>query len=144
MRCALAPIAVLASLLLAGCGTGGSTANDSPEFQGEQKLVQNTVEDLQTAAKDRDGAQICRDLITAALQGEIAAQSAGGKGCVAAVDGAVKDTDAVDLTVRSVTVDGTKATAVVREDVSDDGDDVDRTLAFEKQGGRWKISDLGS
>ncbi len=142
MRCTAASIALVAALVLAGCA-GSKSSNSASDFNGAQKDVATTVEDLQSAAKDKDGAKICRDLITVKLQQQIAT-AATGKGCADAVDDAVKDTDAVDLTVKSVAIKGATATAVVRENTSDKGTDRSRTMTFEQQAGRWKISDLGA
>lgn len=142
MRCAAAPTVILAALALAGCAGGSGGEDSSGKFEGEQKLVANTVEDLETAADDRDGAKVCRDLIAAELQQRIS-RSAQGTACSRAVDDAIEDADATDLEVRSVVVRGTSATAVVRADLGDDRSE-DRTMSLVKQGGRWKISDLGS
>lgn len=146
MRLLLTPVpAAVIAVALAGCGQGARNESTSGKFSGEQKRIATAVDDLQSATEDRDGAKICSNLLTAELQRTIAA-TAGAKGCGHAVKEAIKDTDQADLTVRTVTIDPEdpgKATAVVKEKTGDDKSR-DETLRFEKQGGRWRISSLGS
>ena len=98
---------------LAGCAGGGSKNKDSAsDFTGEEKAVATTVEDLQSAATS-DERKICSDLIVAELRDAIA-ENGNAATCVAAMEGVLKDTDQSDLTVRRVSIDGTKASAVVR------------------------------
>lgn len=128
---------LLAAVLLAGCGGQGSENTDSTkDFTGEQQAVATTVEDLQKAAKDRDGKKICSDLITAELRDEISATD-----CGKAVKDAIRDTDEVDLAVTKVVISGDKADATVEEQVGEDKDRV-RTVKLEKAAGKWRISEL--
>jgi hypothetical protein len=137
MRCALAPAAVVLALALAGCGGQGRENTDSAqEFTGEQKAVATTVEDLQKAAKERDGRKICGDLITAKLRDAISDSN-----CGEAVDDAIRETDEVDLEVTKVTISGTTATALVEEETGED-ESRTRTLELEKAAGRWRIAEL--
>ena len=136
MRRALSVIAVLVCLPLAGCTQAGTNNDDSTkDFSGEQKAVASTVEDLQTAAKDRKGTTICADLITAELRDKIS-----GTDCSKVVKDAIRDTDEVDLQVKTVTVTGDKAVASVKEKTG--GDDRTRTIELQKVAGRWRISAL--
>lgn len=130
-------LAVLATVVLAGCGGTGSKNTDSAkDFSGEQKAVATTIEDLQAAAKDRKGAEICADLITAELRDAISQTD-----CPKTVKDAIRDTDQADLTVKSVTITGDKAVAQVQEKL---GDNKKRTatLKLEKAAGRWRIAEL--
>ena len=100
MRRALPLIALLATLPLAGCTQAGTKNTDSTkDFTGDQKAVASTVEDLQTAAKDRKGTTICADLITAELRDKISTSD-----CPKVMKDAVRDTDEVDLKVKTVKV----------------------------------------
>ena len=136
MRRALPVIALLVCLPLAGCTQAGTKNDDSTQdFNGAQKDVASTVEDLQTAAKDRKGTTICADLITAELRDKISQTD-----CPQVMKDAVRDTDEVDLQVKTVTVTGDKAVASVKEKTG--GDDRMRTIKFEKVAGRWRISAL--
>lgn len=136
-RVALTALAAVLALLAAGCGS--SEPDSSAKFKGEQKLVANAVEDLQTAGSKRDGERICRELLAASVVRAI--RQAGDKSCVARIEESLDDADTFELTVRSVTIKGRTATAVV---ASDDGNEKDRvdTLTLAKEGRRWKIASL--
>lgn len=139
MRCALASTLVVASLAVAGCAQGGTQETDSAtKFSGVEKQVATTVEDLQTAAKDKNGAKICASLITIEYQQAIAKQ-AGTKGCSSAVDAAIKQTDPVDYVVKDIQVSGDTATATVQSK-SDKDVVATETWKLRKQAGRWKVS----
>jgi hypothetical protein len=136
MRRALPLIALLVCLPLAGCTQAGTKNSDSTkDFTGDQKAVASTVEDLQTAAKDRKGTTICADLITAELRDKISTSD-----CPKVMKDAVRDTDEVDLKVKTVKVTGDKAVASVQEKTG--GDDRMRTIELQKVAGRWRISAL--
>lgn len=125
------------TVVLAGCGSQASKNTDSSkDFSGEQKAVATTVEDLQTAAREKDGTKVCADLITAQLRDQISATN-----CGKAVKDAIRETDEVDLTVTSVTIDGTSAVAQVKEKTGDDASRK-RTVKLEKAAGKWRISEL--
>lgn len=130
-------LALLATVALAGCGGQGSKNTDSSkEFKGEQQEVATTIEDLQTAAKDRNGGQVCSDLITAELRDKISATD-----CGKVVKDAIRETDEVDLEVTKVTITGDKAVAEINEQVAEDTDRK-RTINLEKTAGKWRISQL--
>jgi hypothetical protein len=139
-RTALALLAV-AAVALAGCSTQGSSNDSTDKFQGEQRLVANTVEDLQSAATKGDGDQdkICRDLLAQELAREIASH---GRTCQAAVEEALKDSDTFELEVQSVRVTGSTATARVKAEHGERDEIV--TLGLTKQGTGWRVSDLGA
>lgn len=137
MRRAPVLIAVLATVVLAGCGGQGSKNTDSTkDFTGEQKAVATTVEELQKAAKDRDGKKVCSELITAELRDKISATD-----CGKVVKDAIRETDEVDLAVTKVAITGDTAVATVEEQVTDDKDRT-RTITLEKAAGTWRISEL--
>lgn len=137
MRRAPVLIAVLATVVLAGCGGQGSKNTDSTkDFTGEQKAVATTVEELQKAAKDRDGKKVCSELITAELRDKISATD-----CGKVVKDAIRETDEVDLAVTKVAITGDTAVATVEEQVTDDKDRT-RTIKLEKAAGAWRISEL--
>jgi hypothetical protein len=137
MRRALPVLALTACVLLSGCAQGGTKNTDSTgEFAGDKKAVAATVEDLQSAAKDRKGTTICADLITAELRDKISATN-----CSTVVEDGIRDTDEVDFTVKTVTVTDDKAVAQVQEETGDKKYRR-RTIDLEKVAGRWRISAL--
>jgi len=120
--------------LATGCGSAGS--NSSADFTGAKEDVAKAVEDLESAARRSDEGKICRDLLASTL---IDALRSGGKSCNSAIADAIDDADTFDMTVKSVTVTGSTATAVVdsKEKTAND------TFKLERVGGRWKIASLG-
>jgi hypothetical protein len=136
MRARAVMPAALAVALVAGCASSGSV-DSSKDFRGEQRLVAATVEDLESAASDGDEGEICRELLARSLAGRLARA---GRSCVQTVEDAIKDADSSDLTVRSVRINGTRATAAVKEDLGD----ADRvaTVRLVKEGRRWRITTL--
>jgi hypothetical protein len=131
---AAAVIAAVAALL-AGCTTTSSSSDTSGNFSGQQRLVANAVEDLQSAASDGDEGKICRDLLAQSLANRLAAR---GGGCARVVDAAIKDADTFDLAVQSVQVTGDRATARVKSETGDT--DKVGTLQLARERGAWRIS----
>jgi hypothetical protein len=135
---ALIPVVTALALALAGCTTTGSSNDSSGKFQGTQRLVANTVEDFESAAKKGDNGQICRNLLSRALVARYAkAQGT----CEKGVDEAVKDSDTQDLTVQGVRLSGT--TAATRVKVENGGDDRIQAIGLIREGGGWRIATFG-
>jgi hypothetical protein len=130
--------AAVAAAVLGGCAQATTSKNSTANFKGEQRLVANTVEDLQSAGAKGDQGTICRQL----LARDFVLRIARGATCESRVDAALKDTDTYDLTVQSVALAGTKATARVKTE--NGAKDKIATLGLLKEAGRWKVSDLGS
>lgn len=124
------PAALLAALVLAGCGA----ARDTDRYSGEEKRVAQVVDDLQAAAEDGDAAEICSRLLSRAFVDRLAA---GGGNCTAELDKALGDADNDELTVRGVEVNGTVATAVVR-----DAEGAVRSIDFAREGSGWRATSL--
>ena len=131
------PIALLATIALAGCTTQASNNDSSGKFKGDQRLVANAVEDFESAASKGDQNKICRDLLAKSLVDQYAQH---GGTCEKAVDGALKDTDSFGLTVESVAINGQQATARVKADRGKH--DVMRTLTLVREPTHpgWRIS----
>jgi hypothetical protein len=135
----LVPLALLASLALAGCTTRSTSDDSTGEFRGDQRLVANTVEDFESAASEGDQGKICRDLLARALVAQYAER---GGSCERAVDGALKDTDSFEMTVERVTITGTQASVRVKSDRGKK--DLQQSLTLVRQGQGWRISAFGS
>jgi hypothetical protein len=135
----LVPLALLASLALAGCTTRSTSDDSTGEFRGDQRLVANTVEDFESAASKGDQGKICRDLLARALVAQYAER---GGSCERAVDGALKDTDSFEMTVERVTITGTQASVRVKSDRGKK--DLQQSLTLVRQGQGWRISGFGT
>jgi hypothetical protein len=135
----LLPTAALAALAVAGCTTQTTSKDSSGKFTGDQRLVANTIEDFESAASKGDQDQICRELLAKPL---IATYAKRGGTCEQAVDGALKDTDSFGLTVESVRITDTDATARVKADRGKK--DIVQTMSLVKEGPGWRISAFGT
>jgi predicted lipid-binding transport protein (Tim44 family) len=135
----LALLLVSATVGLTACGA--SNKDSAKDFQGEQRRVAQAVEDLQKAASKRDRAKICNELLAPALVDQISKASK--NSCDEALKDPLADADSFELEVQRVTIDGDKATAVVKSDAKGDHDRVD-TLQLQKFGNAWKIATLGT
>jgi hypothetical protein len=133
-------VALLAALPFALGACGQAAQNSAGDFQGEQKNVAQTVEDLQSFARKGDTAKICSQLLAPNLVNAI--KSSSKKTCDQALKDAISDADAFELQVQKVTITGDQATATVKSE----GGAKDRTdtLQFVRDGSAWKISSLGT
>jgi hypothetical protein len=125
---------VAAAGLATGCGA--TTSKSASDFSGVKKDVATTVDDLSSAASKSDEGAICTNLLASSLIQQL--QSAG-QSCRTAISHALDDADTFDMTVKSVTVSGTNATAVVDSKHKDTND----TFKLVKEGDRWKLASLG-
>ena len=123
----------IAALALAGCAGQGS--DSAGAFQGAERQVAETVEELQDAGRRGDPERICGELVTAGLARAIAA---GGASCEDEVQTATRDVSAFELEVADVTVSGATATAQVRSAE----DDRRATFELAREGEGWRISGI--
>jgi hypothetical protein len=133
----LLPLAVAAAIFAAGCGQGSS--NSATDFQGEQRAVAQTIEDLQSAGKKGDATKICDELLAPTLVDRI--KRSGGD-CAKVVDSALSDADSFELKVEKVTVNGNRATAVVKSETGKK--DRTDTIELVREGRNWKVASLGA
>jgi hypothetical protein len=129
-------LVLAAAGLATGCGSTGS--NSSTTFTSAKKPVAQTVEDLESAARKSDETTICNNLLATSL---IATIRSSGQSCTQSISHALDDSDTFDLTVKSVTVTGNTATAVVESKRKKPAQD---TFKLVKEGGRRKIASLGA
>jgi len=121
--------------LATGCGASGS--NSATDFTGVKGDVAKTVEDLESAARSSDEGKICRELLAVALIDTL--RTANHSSCNSAISDALDDADTFDMSVKSVTVTGTNASAVVDSKRKSSND----TFKLVKVGGSWKIASFG-
>jgi hypothetical protein len=120
--------------LATGCGATGS--NSASDFSGVKKDVATAIDDLSSDARKSDEGAICTNLLASSL---IQKLQTGGQTCATAISHALDDADTLDMTVKSVTVTGTTATALVDSKQKATND----TFQLVKEGGRWKIASFG-
>ncbi len=119
------------ALGLAACGTTTSTSN----FKGEQHAVAQAVADLQTHATALEQKKVCSEDLAKSVVDKL--NTANG-GCRKALETQLKEIDSFEVTVESVQLNGTTATAHVKS--IREGKSQPDTLTLVKEGGDWKIS----
>ena len=131
------PAVLLCVLSLALAACGAAPRNSAEDFEGAERSVAAAVEDLESAARDDDSAEVCTKLLAERLLASLEKQETN---CATAVKDAFQDADSLDLTVDDVTISGTKASAKVTSGTGD-AKKTD-TLELEKAGAAWRISSL--
>jgi hypothetical protein len=134
----LAALLLLPALALGACGQ--TTKTSSGRFQGEQKAVAQTLDDLSAAGRKGDAKKICDQLLAPSLVAQITKTSH--KPCDVALKDALSDADAFDLQVKKVTVQGERAVAVVESQAG--SKKRTDTLVLQRVGRSWKIASLGT
>jgi hypothetical protein len=127
-------LAILAVLLLAGCGEAQQSSS-LDKFSGDERAVAQKVEDLQEAGSRRDPEKICTDILAKSLVEQI---ETAGASCADELKKAIEDADDYNLEVRDVTITGSEATATVRQ--GDDGPT--ETMKFMREGSDWRATSL--
>jgi hypothetical protein len=130
-RLAAALIALALALAAAGCTASSSS---SGKFQGAERDVATAIDDFSSAAKRKNEAKICDELLTKEFAQSLRST---GTNCETEISDAIADADDYDLTVKDVSVSGPTATAVV------ENNDKTATLRLEKVGQDWRIAGLG-
>src|SRR5689334_17752292 len=115
MRRAFLAVPVIA-LLLSGCGAAAETQESKFENNPDQAEIAAVVDKLSNAGAQRKAAVICDEVLAKTLKDEL---SAAGGNCETEMDRAIKDASDYDLQVTKVDVNGSTATATVRQ--GDDG-----------------------
>lgn len=126
--------APLLALGLSACAQTVSTSG----LKGEAKAVAETVKDLQSNATAGESKKICQKDLASAVVTRLAGASGG---CQEAIKKQLAEILSVELTVESVQVSGTSATAHVKSVYS--GKKKISTIALVKEDGKWKISSFG-
>jgi hypothetical protein len=121
---------------LSGCGT--VPTKQSTTFKGEAASVADAISSFQSAAQSRDSSKLCKQILAPALAAKL--KDSGG-GCTHVLDKQLKAVENYDLTVESVTVNGTSAQARVKS-ISAGKTHFD-TLLLTKVGNSWRLSGLG-
>jgi hypothetical protein len=136
MRRPFLALPLVVATLAAGCTAQNSSSGD---FEGAQQDVADVIDRLGSAGETGDGAEICGELLAKPLADRMAA---GGSTCAQQLEDALGDADDFDLSVESVEVDGTRATARV---TGADGErDRAYTFELERTGDDWRITSLGA
>jgi hypothetical protein len=126
----------LAPLLATGVAACGSTVSTG-SYKGESKAVAQRISDFQSDVTGGEEQKLCGKDLASAVQTRL--HAAGGS-CVQALKKQLGAIDDYELTVKSIAVHGTNASATVQSTWS--GKQRKSTMRFVKEGGAWKIAAL--
>jgi hypothetical protein len=127
---ALAGGALACALALGACGEAVSTAS----FKGARRDVAQSISDFQKDATAGDQGKLCAKDLAAS----VTARLKGAGGCSAVLKSQLREVDALNLSVQSISISGSSAQARVKSTWS--GRSRVSTLSLVKEGSRWKVS----
>ncbi len=123
----------LCALALAACGTTTSTAG----FKGAEHEVAQTIANLQSDVTAGEEKKVCANDLAAAVVTRLGGQQQ----CEKTVKDQLAEIDNTELTVESVKVSGSTATASVKSVYA--GKKRTVTVSLAGEGGKWKIASIG-
>jgi hypothetical protein len=122
-------------LALAVTACGSSTVSTSG-FSGEDRDVAQAISHLQSHATAGEEKKICAE----DLAGVVVKRLGGAGRCETAIKNQLAEVDSFELSVTSIKLDGTTATAIVRSVKG--GKNRLSTLTLVREGSKWKTSEL--
>jgi hypothetical protein len=131
-------LAILCAVLSTAVLTACAATSSGGSFKGVENEAAQPISDLKSAATAGEEKKICTEVLAAG----VVARLGGVKGCEAAIKARLEETDSMELTTETVSVDeaGTSASAKVNSVYA--GKKRIQTVSLVKEGGKWKISGL--
>lgn len=126
-------------LLLGGCSlAGGSSTGSSAGFTGTKALVASTLNLLASdASSTSNGVDVCNHVLSSQLQSRLNKIGT----CSTIIDNQLKTIDDTTLTIKSIAVNGSNATASVQ--TVNYGKKVISTVSLHNETAGWRITALG-
>jgi hypothetical protein len=132
MRLAYVGALIGASLVIGCGGDDDDGSNNADRFDGDDADVAAVIDDFAQAGRDGDGEQVCDEIFTEALKGNIERESE--QSCASEVQENIPEGE-YELTVDSVAVKGQAATVSVTDE-----NDNKSVLQMVKTGDEWRVA----
>jgi hypothetical protein len=131
-------VAGVSALALAGGVTACAETASTSNFKGESHNVAQTVSNFENDATSLDQKKVCENDLAAVLTTRL--RSVGG--CQTVLKSQLREIDALTMSIESISVNGTKASARVKSTFS--GKSRVATLTLVKEGSKWKVAGVGA
>ncbi len=133
MRRLTSLLALSATVVAIGCGGDDDDVNSNADnYDGTDAEVASLVDDFANAGRDGDGDQVCDEIFTEDLTGNVEEEA--GQSCASEVEDNLPEGE-YELTIDSLEVDGDTATVGVT-----DQDDNESVLHVERVDGDWRVA----
>jgi hypothetical protein len=123
---------------LSGCSLSPTSSTNNSGFTGQKALIASALNLLASDSSSGDGADICQHVFSHSLQQALNKSGT----CATKVDNQLKTIDDFTLTVKSISVSGSSATAKVQ--TVDDRTKVIETVTLGREKGSWRIESIGN
>jgi hypothetical protein len=132
-----------ATLPAVGFAACGAATVSTSSFKGEANAIAQTISNLQADVTAGDEQKICKNDLSSSLVTRLGAtgSSSAEKGCEQAIKSQLTEVDNPALTLTSVQVKGTTASARVKSIYL--GKTQFSTMTLVKEDGKWRVSGLG-
>jgi len=123
---------VALALGLSGCSLTASSTNNSG-FTGQQALIATTLNTLASDSSSANGADICTNVLASTLRARL---NKVGK-CATIIDNQLKTVDDFKLTIKTILVNGSAATARVQS--THNGKQIIQTVSLIHESAGWRV-----
>ena len=123
-------------MAIGGCSLTGSTSASSGSFTGVQGQVAVTLNLLSSDASGSNEADICKSVLDAAVVKRLGNLA----GCTSALTHQLKTIGDFTLTIKTILVNGSKATATVQ--TVNNGKKVIQRVLLRQQSGGWRLESV--
>jgi hypothetical protein len=126
--------ALLAALLLAGCG--GAQQDSAGDFEGPQREVAEVIDRMRTAGQEEETGRMCVEVLSRRLVDE---RLGGERECPRRVRAALDRIDNYEVGVDAVRIQGDEA--IARVTTGRDGDRTEEVRLVREQDG-WRVAEF--
>ena len=123
-------------MVVGGCSLTGQTSASTGSFTGVQGQVAVALNLLASDSSGANAADICKNVFDAAIVKKLGNQTQ----CTTAVTAQLKTVGDFTLTIKTIIVKGSKATATVQTE--DNGTKVIKTVLLRQQSGSWRLASV--